>query len=160
HAYRALIPDAQVCIWNRSPAGAEALAQRVSATAVRDLEPAVRDAEIIATATMATQPVLRGEWLSPGTHVDLIGAFRPDMREGDDDLLKNARLFVDSRATTLGHIGEIQIPIDAGAIRESDILADFYDLPAGAYSRRSDHEITVAKNGGGAHLDLMTAAWI
>lgn len=160
HAYRALIPDAQVCIWNRSPAGAEALAQRVSARAVRDLEPAVRDAEIIATATMATQPVLRGEWLSPGTHVDLIGAFRPDMREGDDDLLKNARLFVDSRATTLGHIGEIQIPIDAGAIRESDILADFYDLPAGAYSRRSDHEITVAKNGGGAHLDLMTAAWI
>ncbi|HHW33519.1 MAG TPA: NAD(P)-binding domain-containing protein [Paracoccus solventivorans] len=160
HAYRALIPDAQVCIWNRSPAGAEALAQRVSARAVRDLEPAVRDAEIIATATMATQPVLRGEWLSPGTHVDLIGAFRPDMREADDDLLKNARLFVDSRATTLGHIGEIQIPIDAGAIRESDILADFYDLPAGAYSRRSDHEITVAKNGGGAHLDLMTAAWI
>ncbi|HMM08055.1 MAG TPA: NAD(P)-binding domain-containing protein [Paracoccus solventivorans] len=160
HAYRALIPDAQICIWNRSPAGAEALAQRVSARAVRDLEPAVRDAEIIATATMATQPVLRGEWLSPGTHVDLIGAFRPDMREADDDLLKNARLFVDSRATTLGHIGEIQIPIDAGAIRESDILADFYDLPAGAYSRRSDHEITVAKNGGGAHLDLMTAAWI
>lgn len=160
HAYRALIPDAQICIWNRSPAGAEALAQRVSAHAVRDLEPAVRDAEIIATATMATQPVLRGEWLSPGTHVDLIGAFRPDMREADDDLLKNARLFVDSRATTLGHIGEIQIPIDAGAIRESDILADFYDLPAGAYSRRSDHEITVAKNGGGAHLDLMTAAWI
>ena len=160
HAYRALIPDAQICIWTRPPAGAEALAQRVSARAVRDLEPAVRDAEIIATATMATQPVLRGEWLSPGTHVDLIGAFRPDMREADDDLLKNARLFVDSRATTLGHIGEIQIPIDAGAIRESDILADFYDLPAGAYSRRSDHEITVAKNGGGAHLDLMTAAWI
>lgn len=160
HAYRALIPDAQVCIWNRSPAGAEALAQRLSATAVRDLEPAVRDAEIIATATMATQPVLRGEWLSPGTHVDLIGAYRPDMREADDDVLRNARLFVDSRATTLGHIGEIQIPLDEGAIRESDIHADFYDLPAGAYSRRSDQEITVAKNGGGAHLDLMTAAWI
>ena len=160
HAYRALIPDAQVCIWNRSPAGAEALAQRVSATAVRDLEPAVRDAEIIATATMATQPVLRGEWISPGTHVDLIGAFRPDMREADDELLRNARLFVDSRATTLGHIGEIQIPLDEGTIRESDIHADFYDLPAGAYSRRSDQEITVAKNGGGAHLDLMTAAWI
>src|SRR5690606_41112445 len=116
------------------------------------------DAEIIATATMATQPVLPGEWLSPGTHVDLIGAFRPDMREGDDDLLKNARLFVDSRATTLGHIGEIQIPIDAGAIRESDILADFYVLPARAYSRRADHEITGAKTGGRAHLHLTSHA--
>lgn len=159
-AYRALIPDAQVSIWNRSPAAAKALAGRLGARAVADLEPAVRDAEIIATATMSTDPVLRGEWLSPGTHVDLIGAYRPDMREADDDLLTRARLFVDSRATTIGHIGEIQIPLDAGVIRDSDILADFYDLPAGAYSRRSDDEITVAKNGGGAHLDLMTASYI
>lgn len=159
-AYRALIPDAQVSIWNRSPAAAKALAGRLGARPVADLEPAVRDAEIIATATMSTDPVLRGEWLSPGTHVDLIGAYRPDMREADDDLLTRARLFVDSRATTIGHIGEIQIPLDAGVIRDSDILADFYDLPAGAYSRRSDDEITVAKNGGGAHLDLMTASYI
>ena len=120
----------------------------------------VRDAEIIATTTMATAPLLSGEWLSPGTHLDLIGAYRPDMREGDDELLRRARLFVDSRATTIGHIGEIQAPLDQGVIRESDILGDFYDLPAGAYGRRSDDEITVAKNGGGAHLDLMTARYI
>ena len=159
-AYRAMIPDAEISIWNRSPEAARALADRRAARAVADLEPAVRDAEIIATATMATSPVLHGEWISPGTHVDLIGAYRPDMREGDDELLRRARLFVDSRATTIGHIGEIQIPLDAGTIRESDILADFYDLPAGAYGRRSDDEITVAKNGGGAHLDLMTARYI
>ena len=159
-AYRALIPDARIRIWNRSPDAARALADRTSASAVADLEPAVRDAEVIATTTMSTGPILRGEWLSPGTHVDLIGAYRPDMREADDEVLRRGRLFVDSRATTLGHIGEIQVPLDRGVIRESDILADFYDLPAGAYARRSDDEITVAKNGGGAHLDLMTARYI
>ena len=100
------------------------------------------------------------EWLSPGTHLDLIGAYRPDMREVDDETLRRARLFVDSRATTLGHIGEIQIPLDQGVITSNDVLADFYDLPAGAYARQSDDEITVAKNGGGAHLDLMTAKYI
>lgn len=159
-AYRAMIPDADVRIWNRTASAASDLADRVGARAVADLEPAVRDAEIIATTTMSKAPVLHGEWVSPGTHVDLIGAYRPDMREADDELLSRARLFVDSRATTIGHIGEIQMPLDAGVIRDSDICADFYDLPAGAYARRSDHEITVAKNGGGAHLDLMTATYI
>lgn len=159
-AYRAMIPDAAVTIWNRTHASAERLAQRVGATAATDLESAVRDAEIIATTTMSTTPVLPGEWLSPGTHVDLIGAYRPDMREADDETLRRARLFVDSRATTLGHIGEIQIPLDQGVITSNDLLADFYDLPAGAYARQSDDEITAAKNGGGAHLDLMTAKYI
>lgn len=159
-AYRALIPDAAITIWNRSAAAAQALAERKGARVARDLELAVRDAEIVATATMARQPVLHGDWLSPGTHVDLIGAYRPDMREADDEVLRRARLFVDSRVTTLGHIGEIQIPLDAGVIAETDILGDFYDLPAGAYARRSDDEITVAKNGGGAHLDLITARYI
>lgn len=159
-AYRAWIPDAQITVWNRSPAAAKALAERRNAKAVVDLEPAVRDAEIIATATMSTSPVLKGEWLSPGTHVDLIGAYRPDMREADDEVLRSARLFVDSRATTIGHIGEIQMPLEQGVISPTDIHADFYDLPSGAFSRRADHEITVAKNGGGAHLDLMTASYI
>lgn len=159
-AYRALIPDARITVWNRSPGPALALAERRGVRAVQDLEPAVRDAEIIATATMSTAPVLRGDWVAPGTHVDLIGAYRPDMREADDTLLRRARLFVDSRATTIGHIGEIQQPLDDGVITPSDIAADFYDLPSGDYQRRSGDEITVAKNGGGAHLDLMTASYI
>ncbi|WP_265501523.1 ornithine cyclodeaminase family protein [Paracoccus beibuensis] len=158
--YRALIPDAQVTIWNRSPDAARDLAARMGAEAVQDLEPAVRQAEIIATATMAREPVIRGAWLSPGTHLDLIGAYRPDMREVDDEAISRAALFVDSRQTTIGHIGEIQIPLDNGTIRESDIRADFYDLPSGAYARPDDQAITIAKNGGGAHLDLMTARHI
>ncbi len=159
-AYRALIPDAQVTVWNRTAASAQALAAQAGAVVADELETAVRGAEIIATTTMSRDPLVRGEWLSPGTHLDLIGAYRPDMREVDDHALQRARLFVDSRKTTIGHIGEIQIPLDSGAITMADILADFYDLPDGGYGRQSDDDITIAKNGGGAHLDLMTARYI
>lgn len=159
-AYRAAFPDIRVTIWNRSAGAAADLAGRVNAEMTEDLQAAVGEADLIATTTMARTPVIRGAWLKPGAHLDLIGAYRPDMREVDDEALRRARLFVDSRKTTIGHIGEIQIPLDAGVITEADILADFYDLPSGAYARQSDDEITIAKNGGGAHLDLMTARYI
>jgi len=81
------------------------------------------------------------------------------MREVDDAAMARARIFVDARATTLHHIGELIEPLKSGAITETDILADFYDDPA-SFTRRSADEITVAKNGGGAHLDLMTADYI
>ncbi|HAW48926.1 MAG TPA: ornithine cyclodeaminase, partial [Roseovarius sp.] len=89
-----------------------------------------------------------------GQHLDLIGAYRPDMREADDEALCRARLFVDSIDTTVGHIGEIEIPLSAGTISRDDIVADFYDPRA--FQRLSNDEITLFKNGGGAHLDLMT----
>ena len=111
------------------------------------------------TATMATAPLIKGAWLQPGQHLDLIGAYKPGMREVDDTAMARARLFVDSRATTIHHIGELIDPLKSGAITESHIVADFYDDPA-LYTRRSEDEITIAKNGGGAHLDLMTAAYI
>lgn len=159
-AYRAIFPDIGISIWNRTPSAARKLAEQTGATPVDDLPAACRDVDLIATTTMAKQPVLQGEWLQPGTHLDLIGAYRPDMREIDDEALKRARLFVDSRNTTIGHIGEIQIPLDRCVIAEADIVADFYDLPSGSYTRQSEDEITIAKNGGGAHLDLMTARYI
>jgi ornithine cyclodeaminase len=109
---------------------------------------------------MATAPWLQGTWLQPGTHVDLIGAFRPDMREADDTALRRARLFCDSRATTMGHIGEFRDPLARGVIAPADIIADFYDIEAGLFCRQSPDEITLCKNGGGAHLDLMTASYI
>ena len=159
-AYRSAFPGATISFWNRSPAGAEAAAQATGARAVTDLQAAVREADIIATATMSHDPIIEGAWLKPGTHLDLIGAYRPDMREADDTVLTRARLFVDSRATTIHHIGELKDPIARGVISEGDVIADFYDLAKGSFDRRSPDEITVAKNGGGAHLDLMTAAYI
>ena len=158
-AYSSLFPQARFTVWNRSPDKAQAMAgDRVTAT--DDLEAAVRAADIICTATMSHDPIVKGKWLKPGTHLDLIGAYRPDMREVDDETLRRASIFMDSRATTIGHIGEIKDPIARGVISEADIRADFYDMVHGGYARRSSEEITLAKNGGGAHLDLMTASYI
>jgi ornithine cyclodeaminase len=119
----------------------------------------VRAADIICTATLATEPLIRGDWLQPGQHLDLIGAYTPAMREVDDRAMARARVFVDARATTIHHIGEIMDPIAHGVMTEADVIADFYDDPA-LFARRSADEITIAKNGGGAHLDLMTATYI
>ena len=152
-AYRAVVPQARFTVWSRNNAGMSGL------PVAADLETAVRRADIICTATMATEPLIKGAWLQPGQHLDLIGAYRPDMREVDDAAMARARVFVDARATTVHHIGELIAPIRSGAITEADVVADFYDDPA-LFARRSDDEITIAKNGGGAHLDLMTASWI
>ena len=160
-AYASAFPDARVTVWNRSPGAAEAMAAETPGmTATPDLESAVRQADIICTATMTTDPLIRGEWLRPGQHLDLIGAYRHDMREVDDAALARGRIFVDNRSTTIGHIGELKIPLADGVITEDDVIADFYDLESGAFARTSDDDITIAKNGGGAHLDLMTARYI
>ena len=160
-AYGALIPGLEVTLWARRPEAARALAARYPGTRVAgNLEQAVREAGIIATCTLSRDPLIRGEWLQPGQHLDLIGAYTPDMREADDTCLERARLFVDSRATTIGHIGELMIPMASGVISEADIQGDFHDMVAGRAGRRSDTEITLFKNGGGAHLDLMTARMI
>ncbi|HEV8035304.1 ornithine cyclodeaminase [Yoonia sp.] len=158
-AYGAAFPDAAFTIWNRSPAGAKAFqAQHPDVAIADDLEQAVRGADVITSATMSTDPVIKGAWLQPGQHVDLIGAYRPDMREVDDAALQKARVFVDSRETTIGHIGELKIPIASGAFRAADVVADYYQLDR--FKRHNDDEITLFKNGGGAHLDLMTSRYI
>lgn len=159
-AYGAGFPEARISVWNRSVARAEALcAECPGVTVAPDLEQAVGAADIIATATMSTEPVLKGAWLRPGQHVDMIGAYRPDMREADDAALTRARIFVDNIETATD-IGELRIPLEQGLIQRSDITADYYDISAGAFSRTSDDEITLFKNGGGAHLDLMTCRYI
>lgn len=162
-AYRQILPGLErIMIWNRTADKARALAADLVASglpveAVTDLADAAGQADIVVTATMSSDPVLRGEWITPGTHVDLIGAFRAEMREADDALLQKARIFVDSRDTTMHHIGELKIPLASGAIAETDVLADLYQLSQGQVGRTGPDDITVFKNGGGAHLDLMTA---
>ncbi|SHI97483.1 ornithine cyclodeaminase family protein [Wenxinia saemankumensis] len=157
-AYGAAFPGARFTIWNRSPEGAARFADETGAEVAGDLQAAVGRADIVACATMSTDPVLRGEWLRPGQHVDLIGAYRADMREADDTAIRRARVFCDSRATTIHHIGEFMAPLRSGALTEDAILADHYEPER--FRRGSDDEITLFKNGGGAHLDLMTARHI
>lgn len=152
----------KVALWNRSEARRDrlvaALRERFDIVAVEDLGAAVAEADVVCCATMANEPLIRGEWLRPGTHVDLVGAYTPSMREADDATMSRGRIFVDSRRTTVGEIGELIAPMQAGIIDESDVLADHYDLCQGRHpGRESAEEITVFKNGGGGHLDLMVA---
>jgi len=162
--YHSLWPEATFEVWNHRPESAHRLVATfdtdVAIRAVADLEQAVQSADVISVATLSQQPVIEGRWLHAGQHLDLIGAFRPDMREADDEVMKRGRLFVDSRDTTIEHIGELAIPIASGVIKPSDVQADFYQLATGQFTRRSEQDITVFKNGGGAHLDLMTAKYI
>ncbi|KDE39713.1 Ornithine cyclodeaminase [Nitrincola lacisaponensis] len=160
-AYPTLFPSIKrLLVWNRTHANAEKLARQLGGTAIESLEEGVRQADIISSATVSVEPIIQGAWLQPGTHLDLIGAYRPDMREADDQATQVSRVFVDSRKTTLGEIGELIKPIESGAITEADVLADLYDLVRGAPGRLNDQDITLYKNGGGAHLDLMTAQYL
>jgi ornithine cyclodeaminase len=159
HAYASAFPDAKFTVWNRSSAGALAFQQDIPDVAVAaDLEQAVRATDIITSATMSTDPLILGDWFQPGQHVDLIGAYRPDMRETDDTAITRARVFVDSRATTMEHIGELRIPLESGVILPEHVVADYYEMDR--FERTSDAEITLFKNGGGAHMDLMVSRYI
>lgn len=158
-AYGAGFPDAEFIVWNRSGDKARAFADSYDRTvAMEDLEAAVGEADIVTSATMSTDPLIRGKWLQPGQHIDVIGAYRPDMREVDDAAMLRSEVFVDSFDTTLDHIGELKIPLEAGTIAKDHVKADYYDISR--MVRASDTDITLFKNGGGAHLDLMTATYI
>lgn len=156
----------QVYIWNRTPEKAQALCQSelvrrfplVKFKAVESIEEYASQVDLVCSATATSTPIIPGNLLKPGTHVDLIGAFTPEMREADDDCLRRASIFVDARETTIHHIGELMIPIAAGVITEADVNADFAELCQNKHpGRQSDEEITLFKNGGGGHLDLMIA---
>ena len=151
--------DARLIVWNRTVGVTESLITKYPNISVTtDLKTSVNEADIILTATMTSEPILKGDWLRPGQHLNLIGAYRLDMRETDDVALRRGQIYVDSFETTIGHIGEIEIPLKTGVISKSDIIADYYSLDR--FKRGTPETITIFKNGGGAHLDLMTAKYI
>lgn len=158
-AYPAVLPSIRkITVWNRTRARAEALRTLHPHIEIAEtLEDAMAQADIIASCTLSKTPVILGAHLHAGQHLDLIGAFTSEMREADDTALQRARVFVDSYDTTVGHIGELMIPIAAGAFSARDIQGDFHALAAGTAGRSGPDDITLFKNGGGAHLDLMTA---
>lgn len=153
----------RVLVWNRTGERAQRLAaalceEGIAAEATSDLEAAVRAADIVSTATMAREPILKGAWLKPGAHVDLVGSFSPDTREADDAVLRRGRLFADCRQSAL-ETGELAQPLGRSVIVESDLCGDLYDLIGRRCAGRENGDvITVFKNAGGAHLDLIVAA--
>ncbi|MDC4267548.1 ornithine cyclodeaminase [Acinetobacter baumannii] len=163
HAYSALFPQLKkISIWSRRLNQSQALVKKldglsVPVVAASDLQLALSTADIVSSATMAQQPILKADWIRSGTHIDLIGAFTPDMREADDQLIAASQLYVDNLETTW-NIGEIVIPIANGKISKDHIRGDLYRLVnSNSENFRNQYDITVFKNGGGAHLDLMIA---
>ncbi len=152
----------RIQIWNRSLQRAEALRKElelegIEIELVTDLAQAVSEADLIATATMSRTPLIRGDWVRPGTHVDLVGAFTPEMRESDDALITRAEVFVDCRLTTEGQTGDLTAPIASGVFSADKIQGSLYPM-VGQQARRSGSDaVTVFKNGGGGHIDLMVA---
>lgn len=155
----------RVTIWNRTHAKAEALAAAapvdgVTFQATTDVEAACRGADVITTATAAEAPLVLGKWLRPGQHLDLVGGYKPEMREADTEAFERARVFVDARETTVGVCGDLLEPEKEGRFSPDRIEGDLFDLCRhGLPAPRADGDVTLFKNGGGGHLDLMTASY-
>ena len=167
HAHRAVRPSLRrVLVWNRNKERAARLVTRlldedIESEVAQDLAAGTRAADMISTCTRSRQPLVFGVNLKPGVHLDLVGGYTPDTREADDEAARRSRVFVDRRESAFDGVGDILQPIASGALRESDVLGDLYDLVGGrAAGRRADSDITFFKNAGGAHLDLMTAELI
>ena len=161
-AHKASRPIRETLIWGRGPDKAVALAASLvadgtAAAAVPDLAEAVAAADIITCATLSQEPLVRGMWLKPGAHLDLVGSYRPDMRETDDDAIRRARVFVDTDAA-LHEAGDIVQPLRSGALAHDQIAGDLFGLVRGTCDgRRGADEITLFKSVGTALEDLAAA---
>lgn len=162
-AYRCVRDIQTVEVWNRNPASAHALVERLRAQGFHaqhapDLETAVRHADIVSCATLSTAPLIHGDWLQPGTHLDLIGSFTPAMRESDGECLRKASVFADT-PEALMKAGDLLSAIDEGAWTKEQFVATLEQLCRGEHAgRRSDAEITLFKSVGSALEDLAAAA--
>ena len=161
-AYRVVRPIERVSVWARQPAQAAALAASwrrdgLDAHAVTDLAAAVRAADIVSCATLATEPVVQGAWLQPGSHLDLIGSFTPAMREADDACFAGAALYIDTDEA-LQKSGDLLGPLARGVITAGTVRGTLAGLARGqASGRRSADERTVFKSVGTALEDLAAA---
>jgi alanine dehydrogenase len=163
-AHAAVRPINKVFIWGRTPEKAQALTEELSAStslkvqAVTDLEEAVGKVDLISVATMSMTPLIKGSWLKKGQHLDLVGAYRPDMREADDDAIKTCDIFVDTYYGATHETGEIVIPIKEGTITKNDLNGDLFELcRQEAKGRQNDDQITLFKSTGHALEDLAAA---
>ena len=161
-AMRAVRPVDEVVVWNHRPDSASRLAAELNATGVEarasdDLAHAVAQADIISCATLSTAPLIRGEWLRSGTHLDLIGSFTPQMREADAACFARSRVFVDT-PEALAKSGDVLEAVRAGAFSDARLQGTLADLCQGARAGRTDAaECTLFKSVGSALEDLAAA---
>ena len=165
-------PIEEVAIWGRRPEQAQRLAEELSASLplalsrpitvrpVTERRQAVGEADIISCATLSASPLVEGNWLREGQHVDLVGAYTPQMRESDDEAVQRAQVYVDTRAGALKEGGDVVQPLASGTIKETDVIADLYELTRGQRPGRAPGDatsITLFKSVGAALEDLAAA---
>lgn len=164
-------PIQHVTVWGRNSHSVaqtaealreEGLPEHIAIIESHDLSRSAQQADIICCATTSKEPLIFHDWIKPGTHIDLVGGFRPDMREADDELMRHAHIFVDTFEGTLAEAGDVIQPLQQGLITRDAVRAELADLTTHRHSGRSnDDEITVFKSVGTAIEDLCAAslAW-
>ncbi|MCH8233350.1 MAG: ornithine cyclodeaminase family protein [Bacteroidetes bacterium] len=156
----------KVQIWGRDIEKAAHMASDLNMEGVEvqptdDLETAIRNSDLISSATLSHTPLIKGKWLTQGSHVDLVGSYKPDMREADDEVISRSSLYVDALPGALKETGDLAIPLQTGVLQKSDIRGDLFGLCRGmAGGRRNDHEITCFKSVGHALEDLIAAKMV
>ena len=162
-AHASVRPIKRVTLWNRTRGRAVQAAFGLAVGGIEtevtdDLELAVGDADIVSCATLSVTPLVRGKWLKKGAHVDLVGGFTPKMREADDDAIRRARVYVDTRAGATKEAGDIVQPLKSGALKKESIHGDLFELTRGkAKGRTGNMQITLFKSVGTAIEDLAAA---
>lgn len=159
-AHSAVRPITTIRIWNRTAANAEKVATQLRAEglpaeAATDLDAELGTADIVSSATISTNPLVKGALLKQGAHVDLVGGFTPDMRESDDDAISRAAIYVDTRAGATKEAGDIVQPLASGLLKPEGIVADLHELARGEKTgRTSASQVTLFKSVGAALEDL------
>lgn len=164
-AHASVRPIKQVYIWGRNPEKAKALCTQLEnetyeCLPIKAISDKIGEVDIISSATLSKTPLILGKYLKPGQHIDLVGAYKKDMREADDDTIKRAAVFVDTYEGGLKESGDIVIPLQNGTLTKETIKADLFELSSGARQGRiADDEITVFKSVGYALEDLIAASY-
>ncbi|MGB8817669.1 MAG: ornithine cyclodeaminase family protein [Rhizobiaceae bacterium] len=162
YAFKAVRNIDKVIVWSRTAQSAQALADRLAkegfrAMASTDLERAVAHADIISCATLAADPVIKGAWLKPGQHLDLIGSYAPHMREADDECIRRSNVYIDTEAA-LHETGDLIKPLESGVLTSAAILGSLYELAKPGFdANRAPEDITLFKGVGHALEDLAAA---
>ena len=164
-AHASVRPLENVYLWGRNFQKAEAIAaelknEKFNVYPIQSIEEKISEVDVVSCATLSKTPLVLGAYLKPGQHIDLVGAYRPTMREADDDTIKKTSVFIDTYQGGLKESGDIFIPLQSGVLKEKDIKADLFELCSNQKSgRKNNEEITLFKSVGHSLEDLTAATY-
>ncbi len=162
-AHATVRPIEKVLVWGRNFAKAKKVATQLhlpnlDIQPIKNIETGIMEADIITCATLSQQPLVLGKYLKPGQHLDLVGSFKPDMREADDEAIQKSTIFVDILEGATKECGDILVPLESGVLKMEDIQADLFGLSQmNIFQRKNEQEITLFKSVGHALEDLTAA---